>query len=242
MTRSVGNIPRRKRSWLAIHMGLATVAVTALKAASTGDKICKSITDNHDNYFITHDTTTGDFPCMVVGAGGNYSYKWKDVGTFVGGKGWTTGTSNRKVGYNAGVFAPSGNGYLSLYGWTRSENELVEYYVVDSWGDFRPPDNNAGTKGVEWGGQVTSDGGTYDLYRVEVKKKPSIDGETDFVQYWSVRTEPRAIKQDQVITFEKHVNGWAGNNWNLGAHAYQVMATEGNGSSGSSNVTVWETS
>jgi len=45
----------------------------------------------------------------------------------VADKGWNRGSESRVVGYFAGVFAPNGNGYLSLYGWTT--NPLVEYCV-----------------------------------------------------------------------------------------------------------------
>ncbi|MBD5072592.1 1,4-beta-xylanase, partial [Xanthomonas citri pv. citri] len=42
------------------------------------------------------------------------------------------------------------------------------------------------------------------------------------------------------ITFSNHVNAWKSHGMNLGSNwAYQVMATEGYQSSGSSNVTVW---
>lgn len=172
---------------------------------------------------------------MGLNGGGNYSVSWSGGNyNFVGGKGWSTGSSTKVVGYNAGVWSPgSSNAYLTLYGWTR--NALVEYYVVDSWGSWRPP---GGTSA----GTVTSDGGTYDLYRTQRVNQPSIDGTATFYQYWSVRRSKRATGQNNTITFANHVNAWKSKGWYLGtSHAYQVMATEvfNPASSGSSNLTAW---
>jgi endo-1,4-beta-xylanase len=174
----------------------------------------------------------GGTATMTTGAGGNYAVNWNiPNNNFVGGKGWSPGSTSRRVGYNAGVFSTSGNAYLAFYGWSR--NPLVEYYVVESWGNFRPP---GGTRV----GTVTTDGGTYDQYRVSRTNAPSIDGNnTNFTQYWSVRQSKNSTGANHTITFQNHVNAWASHGMNLGTMVYQIMATEGFHSTGNSNVTVW---
>jgi endo-1,4-beta-xylanase len=202
-------------------------------AATNHVGITTNQTGTHSGFFYSYWKDSGTAN-MTLGSAGNYSVSWSlgGSGNFVGGKGWNPGSSSRVVGYNAGVWSPSGNGYLTLYGWTT--NPVVEYYVVDSWGNFRPPGSN-----VPRVGSVTSDGGTYDLYRV-TRTGPSIVGNTTFVQFWSVRTSKRPTARNQTITFSNHVAAWRRNGWNLGQHNYQILATEGFGSSGSSNVTVWQ--
>lgn len=210
---------------------LATIVVAALGVTTaSAQTICSSQTGNNGGFYYTHWTDGGGSACMTLGSNGNYSYQWSNTGNFVGGKGWSTGSSTRVIGYNAGNYSPSGNSYLTLYGWTT--NPLVEYYVVDSWGSWRPP-------GATSAGTVTTDGGTYDLYRTQRVNQPSIQGTATFYQYWSVRTSKRSTGSNNNITFANHVNAWAARGWNLGTHNYQVMAVEGYQSSGSANVTVW---
>ena len=209
-------------------------AALALGAASSvqAQQVCNNQTGTHNGFFYTHwkDGGTG---CLNLGSGGNYSISWNLAGNrnLVSGKGWSTGSTSRVIGYNAGSFNAGGNSYLTLYGW--STNPLVEYYVVDSWGSWRPP---GGTSQ----GTVTSDGGTYNVYRTQRVNQPSIQGTATFYQYWSVRTSKRSTGTNNTISFANHVNAWRSKGWNLGQMNYQVMATEGFGSTGSSNVTVWQ--
>jgi endo-1,4-beta-xylanase len=209
----------------------SSVLSFGLAAPSGAQTITSNQTGTNNGYFYSYWKDNGSVT-MNLGSGGNYSVNWNvPNGNFVGGKGWTTGSSSRRVGYNAGVWSPNGNAYLALYGWTR--NPLVEYYVVDSWGDWRPP-------GATSMGSVNTDGGTYNLYRTLRQNAPSIDGNQTFYQYWSVRTSKRPTGSNVTITFANHVSAWASRGWNLGAHAYQIMATEAYHSTGSSNLTVWQ--
>lgn len=182
-------------------------------------------TDYWQNY-----TDGGGTVNMVNGSGGNFSVNWTNCGNFVVGKGWGAGSPSRIVNYNAGVFSPSGNSYLTFYGWTR--NSLIEYYVVDSWGTYRPTGTYKGT--------VNSDGANYDIYTTMRYNAPSIDGYQTFPQYWSVRQSKKPTGGNAQINFGNHVNAWRGKGMNLGnSWSYQAFCVEGYQSSGNANVTVW---
>lgn len=216
----------------------AFVGAIAAPSASTSDLVARgpaqlakrggtpSATGTHNGFYFSWWTDNGAQATYTNGPGGQYSITWGTGGNLVGGKGWMPGTSNRVISYS-GSYSYNGNSYLAVYGWTK--NPLIEYYVVENFGSYNP--SSGGTAK----GSVTTDGSVYDLYVSTRTQQPSIIGTATFQQYWSVRRNKRT---GGTVTFANHVNAWKNAGLNLGAHDYQIVATEGYFSSGSSSITV----
>ncbi len=203
-----------------------TVPDSATRAATTLTDNKTGTEDGYD-YELWKDTGTTS---MSLTGGGTFSCEWSNINNalFRKGKKFDSTKTYKELGNISIDFAcdynPNGNSYLCVYGWTKSP--LVEYYIVESWGTWRPP-------GATSKGQVTIDGGTYDIYETTRVNQPSIEGNTTFEQYWSVRTTKR---NSGTISVSKHFAAWESMGMKMGKMYETALNVEGYQSSGKANV------
>lgn len=219
--------------FLVIVFALAMFAPIAHATDAQAAEEQKTITDveigTHDgyDYELWKDSGTTS---MTLKGGGTFSCSWSDINNalFRIGKKFDETQTYEQIG-NISItydcdYQPVGNSYLCVYGWT--SDPLVEYYVVDSWGNWRPP-------GATSKGTVTVDGGTYDIYETTRTEQPSIKGTATFQQYWSVRTEKRT---SGTISVSEHFKAWESVGMKLGNMYEAAILIEGYQSSGTADM------
>ena len=207
----------------ALILAAATAALPVPAQAATA--ICSNQTGTNGGYYYQMYTAGSGSACITLNSGNSYSASWSNVGDFVAGVGWNPG-SNHTVSFSSSLSA-SGTSLVSLYGWSTSP--LVEYYVIENYTGSPP---TAGT----YMGQVSSDGGTYNIYEHQQVNQPSIQGTATFEQYIAIRTSPVS---SGTITTANFFSAWASHGMNLGTLNYQILATEAySNGSGNSSVTV----
>lgn len=220
---------KQKRVKLFLSMLMIMTMILPAFSVQAATTITNNQTGNHDGYDYELWKDSGN-TSMTLNNGGNFSCQWSNINNalFRKGKKFNETQTHQQLGnisidYGA-TYSPNGNSYLCVYGWTSSP--LVEYYIVDSWGSWRPP--GASSKGT-----ITVDGGTYDIYETTRVNQPSIKGTQTFQQYWSVRTSKRT---SGTISVSQHFNAWENRGMPLGKMYEVALTVEGYQSSGSANV------
>jgi endo-1,4-beta-xylanase len=199
----------------------AEPACTPSDNCTEADKAVTSGSGKHCCY--SYENWVGSGSATMTLKTDGFSVNWTGSTQFVGREGIRPGSGSIVTQYSAS-FSPSGNAYLCLYGWTT--DPLVEYYVLDSWGSYKPPGGSSL-------GTVTSDGGTYDIYKSTRTNQPSIQGTATFPQYWSVRQQKRT---SGTITLSNHIAAWATKGMPMGTFYEVSMTVEGYQSSGTADV------
>ncbi|KAK2783956.1 hypothetical protein FQN53_008877 [Emmonsiellopsis sp. PD_33] len=112
--------------------------------------------------------------------------------------------------------SPNGNSYLAIYGWAR--NPLIEYYIVENFGNYNP------SSGATKKGTVTVERGTYGVLVGTRTNQPFIDGIQTLQQFWSVRQQKRV---GGTVNVGAHFRAWANAGLQLGSNHYcQIVAVE----------------
>lgn len=207
-----------------------------LFSADAATVITENKTGTEDGYAYELWKDTGDTSMTLTG-GGTFSCEWSNINNclFRKGKKYDCTQTYQELGniyIDYGVdYQPNGNSYMCVYGWTR--NPLVEYYIVETWGSWRPPGATSSL------GQISVDGGTYDIYKTVRENQPSIDGNTTFDQYWSVRTSKPAAngtKIEGTISVSEHFKAWEEVGLKMGKMYEVALNIEGYQSSGKATV------
>ncbi|HEY6724512.1 MAG TPA: glycoside hydrolase family 11 protein, partial [Polyangiaceae bacterium] len=94
--------------------------------------------------------------------------------------------------------------YVGIYGWT--VDPLVEFYILDDWGETKPAGTASDGSPRTNEGTLTADGATYDVWSKFRENKPAITGDSeDFYQYFSIRETARQCGR---ISVSEHFRQW----------------------------------
>ena len=216
---------------------LASEVEETQPAAAEPLEFTENVTDTLDGYDYELWKDEGDTHFTVLPGGGCYTCEWDNINNalFRRGKKYDCTQTYDELGnisIDYGVdYQPDGNSYMCVYGWTREP--LIEFYIVESWGSWRPP-------GAPFAiGNVTVDGAVYDIYKTTRYEQPSIDDIQTFDQYWSVRrTKPTGdgTKIEGTISVSKHFDAWKKCGLELGKMYEVALNIEGYQSKGKAEI------
>lgn len=127
-----------KRIRKPLLVGILVCLALGLSAITVFAAITNNEIGTHDGYDYEFWKDYGGSGSMTLNSGGTFTAQWSNVNNilFRKGKKFDQTQTHQQIGnmsIDFGVnYQPSGNSYLTVYGWT--VDPLVEYYIVDSWG------------------------------------------------------------------------------------------------------------
>ena len=161
----------------------------------------------------------GAFSCEWSGT---LSFRYISGHTFENCVNWRN-TESVTVDYKAAEFKSEGSACFGVYGWTK--NTLAEFYIIENYGIWHPMRGIAPVLG-----EVTTDDGTYEIYKVSRSGATPEQGVTHYDQIWSVR---KSVRTEGTVDVNAHLRAWESLGLNIGS-LYEVSLTvEGYESSGS---------
>jgi endo-1,4-beta-xylanase len=223
-----------------------SVANTTEKPVPTPSVEAKEITKSgigsHNGYtYEFWNQNEAGSPVMTLGEGSTFGTQWSGIFNMLARIGIRPGFDATKVTYKVEDYRVSrGISYLCVYGWTYNKgtkDNLVEFYIVDNWINYRPPGGGGKLKGT-----VVVDGDEYDIYTSLRTQQPSIFGTRTFNQYWSVRKSGQQ-RTSGIIDVVAHFNAWKELGMEFGDTLYEVsFCVEGyeSGSRGEGNAKITE--
>jgi hypothetical protein len=186
------------------------------------------------HYELWHDGG-GTMEMTVYGVGAAFKANWSNAGDFLArvGLAWDSTKTFDQYGTISADYAytktGSGGGYsfIGIYGWTK--DPLIEYYIVDDWFGSGPPTGDGTLKG-----SFEVDGGKYNIYTFQRVNKPSIIGNTTFMQFFSVR---QTARQCGHISITEHFKKWASLDLKMGKMYESKLLVEAGGGQGTIDYT-----
>jgi len=226
-----------KKISVVLCVAIMCVILTSLSAMAALEPVVidRNVRSKFDGFdFEFWIQNRGEDASMTLTGGGTFECEWEGVFNVLFRMGKRLGSISSYEEYGevileyAAEYELLGGSvfYLCVYGWT--QNPLVEWYIIESRGSYKPPG------GVALG-IVEIDGGTYEIFESTRTNMPSIEGDQTFQQYWSVRTENRS---EGTITISDHFKAWEEYGMDMSGNMYEVsLCIEGFRSSGNAKVT-----
>lgn len=221
----------------AVTAAICLASIPSIPNAFAADQQEMGTKDGYD-YEMWNQNYTGNIQ-YSFGNSGTFSCSWSGIENCLFRSGRRLGSTKKFQSYGGIVleyevdYHPQGNSYMCVYGWT--QDPLVEYYIVEGWGDWRPPGSAQSL------GTVNANGGTYDIYKSTRYNQPSIEGNKTFEQYWSVRQTSLSrnnVQQNMkgTINVSDHFEAWEKAGLQMGNMYEVALNIEGYRSSGSATV------